>query len=459
MSQMQENKMGVMPIRKLVLSMSIPMMLSMLVQALYNIVDSMYVSYVSEAALTAVSLAFPVQNLMISVSTGIGVGMNAMLSRALGSKDSEHVNMAATHGILLIAIGYIIFLIFGLVGLETFMRAQTDIQEIVEMGVEYLQVVCIASFVLFGQITVERLLQATGRSMYSMITQMVGAIINIILDPVLIFGYLGMPAMGVTGAAVATVIGQAVAMAIGIYLNVRRNPEINLSFKHFKLHPYVIGRILYTGIPSVLLGGIGSVMTFCMNKILFAFSSTAVAVLGVYFKIQSFVFMPVFGLNNGTIPILAYNYGAGKKERMYATIRFSMVFASCLMLVGCAIFEIIPNLLLAIFDASDAMLSIGVPALRIIATHFVLAGISIICTSSCQALGYSIFSMIGSAIRQLVVLLPVAYLLAQTGVLDLVWLAFPIAELISLLVNLFFLSITLKKLQWPEEKPEKAIAS
>ena len=434
-----ENKMGVMPVGRLLFSMSLPMMISMLVQALYNVVDSMFVARISEAALTALSMAFPVQNLMIAVAAGLGVGLNAVLSRALGAKDEKGVNRAATSGILLLTISAGLFVIGGLTVVEPFFRAQTDIAEIVSSGVVYTRIVMVGSLGLFMQILFERLLQSTGRTMLTMISQATGAIINLILDPVFIFGLLGMPKMGVAGAALATLIGQWVAAAMGLIMNIRMNPEVSISMKGFRVHGATVRRILAIGVPSVIMQSIGSVMTFLMNQILIAFSSTAVAVFGVYFKLQSFVFMPIFGLNNGTVPIVAYNYGARRPDRMTRAIRYSIVTAMSIMVAGTLLFQAIPDKLLAIFDASEEMLRIGVPALRIISLSFPIAGFCIGCGSVFQALGYSVYSMIVSLVRQLFVLIPCAYLIGRvTGNVTMIWWAFVVAELFSLLLSSFF---------------------
>ncbi|MCH1984396.1 MATE family efflux transporter [Ruminococcus sp. OA3] len=437
--QTHENKMGTMPVNRLLLSMSLPMIISMIVQALYNVVDSIFVSFISENALTAVSMAFPIQNLMISVGAGLGVGINALLSRSLGEKNQEKANQTAVQGIFLVAISFLLFLIFGIFGSSAFMHSQTDISEILESGTIYLTICSSLSFALFGQMTFERLLQSTGRTMYTMVTQGTGAIINIILDPILIFGYLGFPKMGVAGAAIATVFGQFVAFLLAVYFNLRKNTDILISFRGFRPHARILKEILAVGIPSIIMQAISSVMTFGMNKILFRFSSTAVAVFGAYFKLQSFVFMPVFGLNNGMVPIIAYNYGAGKRERLIKTIKLSVMYAVGIMLFGLITIQLIPGALLSMFNASPQMLEIGVPALRIISLSFVFAGYCIITSSVFQALGNGVYSMIISIVRQIVILLPVAYLFSKIGTLSTVWFAFPIAELASLTLCTVFL--------------------
>lgn len=442
---LRENKMGTMPENKLLLSMAVPMMISMLVQALYNIVDSIFVSRICEDALTAVSMAFPWQNIVIAIAVGFGVGINALLSRALGQKNAERVNQVAVNGLLLAGLSYLLVLVAGLIGIRAYMRTQTDIETIVNYGITYLNICILCSFGVFVEITFERFLQATGRTVYSMITQLTGAITNIILDPILIFGLLGFPKLGIAGAAWATVIGQCVGAVVAVMLNHFKNPEVHLRLRHIRPNGRLMCEITAISIPSIIMSCISSLTCFVMNMILIAYSSTAVAVFGVYFKLQSFVFMPVFGLNNGMVPIIAYNYGAQKPERIHKTIRLGMVYAVAIMVVGLLVFQLIPKELLRMFDASDAMLEIGAPALRIMSLAFVFAGIGIVSGSSCQAFGYSVYSMLISIARQIVVLIPAAYLLSLTGVLRSIWFAFPIAEIFSLILSLFFLRTTLKK--------------
>ncbi len=435
----QENKMGAMPVNRLLISMSLPMMISMLVQALYNIIDSIFVSRINENALTAVSLAFPLQSLMIAFGVGTGVGINALLSRALGEKDSEKVNKAAVNGIFLDGVNFVIFLLIGLFATTPFYLIQTGDAEIFSYGKQYLSIVCCCSLGMFTQFVFERLLQSTGKTFYTMLTQGMGALINIILDPIFIFGYFGLPAMGVAGAAIATVIGQTVAGIAAVAVNLKKNTEIKLQFRGFRPDMAIIGEIYKVGVPSIIMQSIGSFMTYGMNQILLAFTSTAATVFGVYFKLQSFVFMPIFGLNNGMVPIVAYNFGARNKERLTRTVKLSMVYAVCLMAAGFLVFQIFPAQLFAMFDASETMLAIGVPALRIISLSFVLAGVGIVSGSVFQALGNGVYSLIVSVARQLLVLLPVAFLLSLTGNLNAVWWAFPIAELVSFGVSVFFL--------------------
>lgn len=442
---MEENKMGVMPVNRLLMSMSLPMMISMLVQALYNIVDSIFVSRINENALTAVSLAFPIQALLIALSTGTGVGVNAVLSKALGEKNNEKASKAAVNGLFLAVVTYLIALAIGIFFVGTFYRSQTDDTEIVTYGIQYLSIVCIFSIGMLMQMMLEKLLQSTGKTFYSMITQSVGAIINIVMDPILIFGLFGMPKFGVAGAAVATIFGQCVGSGLALFFNLKYNKEISLSLKGFKPDFPIIGKIYSVGIPSIIMQAIGSVMTYGMNRILISFSSTAAAVFGVYFKIQSFVFMPVFGLNNGMVPIIAYNYGAGKRERVVKTLKLAVTYAMGIMLFGLLLFHSVPDLFLKMFAASDHMMEIGVPALRIISLHFPLAAIGIGFSSFYQALGNGIYSMWVSLIRQLIVLLPAAWLLAKLGNVIYVWWAFPIAEVFALCLSICMMFMIFKR--------------
>lgn len=440
-----ENKMGVMPVGKLLLSMSVPMMISMLVQALYNIVDSMFVAQLNENALTAVSLAFPIQNLMIAVGTGTGVGVNALVSRSLGEKNTEHANKAANNGVYLSLFSFLAFaLLTGFFG-KIFFQVQTKDAQIISYGADYVRIVGIMSFGIFFQFIFERLLQSTGKTLYTMVTQSLGAIINIILDPIMIFGLFGFPGMEVAGAALATVVGQIVAASLAFWFNVRKNKELHISITKYRLSGIVVKQIYSVGIPSIIMASIGSVMTFGMNKILMAFTSTATAVFGVYFKLQSFIFMPVFGLNNGLVPIAAYNYGARKPNRIMKSIKLSIIYAEAIMFVGVLIFQFFSADLLGIFNASDSMLEIGVPALRIISLSFLLAGFGIVCSSVFQALGHGMLSLIVSVLRQLVVLLPAAFILSRTGGLSVIWWAFPIAEIFAGVISFIFIRHVYRK--------------
>lgn len=439
----EENKLGVMPITKLIWNMSLPIIASMLVQALYNIVDSWFVSRVSEQALTSVSLAFPAQNLMIGLATGTAVGVNALMGRALGAGLRERADKVANNGVFLAVVGFVISALLGLTCSDLFFRSQTQVENIIQMGNDYLRIVTIGSLGMFCQIMYERLLQGTGRSILSMYTQGLGAIINIILDPIFIFGLK----MGVAGAAVATIIGQFCGCALAIYFNHKKNTDITLSLRGFRPNWRLIGEIYAIGLPSVIMIAIGSVMTFLMNKILITYHAaheTAATAFGVYFKLNSFIFMPIFGLNNGVIPIVAYNYGAQNRRRMMATIKRSALYACCIMVFGTVLFWAIPDTLLRLFDASDVMLAAGVPALRIISLSFCMAGACIALGSSFQALGKSMYSMVTSIVRQLVFLIPIAYVLARYGASvgnsDLVWWCYPLAEIFSLTLTLVFFS-------------------
>ena len=438
-TNVKENKMGVLPIKKLIISMSLPMMISMLVQALYNVVDSIFVAQVSKDALAAVTYAFPMQNLMIAVGSGTGVGINALLSRSLGAKQFDRSNAAANNGILLTMINAVIFMLIGLFGAEAFIKSQVSNPQIVDYGATYLGICSTFSFGIFFQMTFERLLQSTGLTIYSMISQGTGALINIIFDPILIFGLAGFPKLGVAGAAYATVLGQVVAGTIGLILNLKYNKEIRFSLKGiFSPASDIIKQIYIVGIPSILMMSIGSVMTYLMNQILSSFSTMATTVFGAYFKLQSFFFMPIFGLNNGLIPVLAYNYGARKKERIREALGFAMKLAVSIMLIGLISFQLVPKILLGFFNPDDEMLRIGVPALRIISLSFPIAGACIAMGSVFQAFSKSIYSLVVSIGRQLVALIPAAWLLSKTGVVTNVWWAFLIAEGVSLMLSLFF---------------------
>ena len=441
----QENKMGVLPVGRLLASMAVPMMISMLVQAMYNVVDSVFVSRISENALNAVSLAFPLQNLMIAVGAGTAVGINALLSRSLGEKRQDMADRAAGTGIFLSLCNAVVFACIGIFLSRAFFMAQAkSVPEIVEMGTAYTRICLGLSVGLFSQFCFERLLQSTGRTVLAMTTQLVGAVINIVLDPVFIFGLCGMPRLGVTGAAVATVLGQMVAAVLAIVMNLKKNPDIHIRPWLIRWDKTVAREIYRVGVPSIVMQSIGSVMTFGMNKILFVFTPTATAVFGAYFKIQSFIFMPVFGLNNGMVPIISYNYGAARPDRVWKTVRLTIFTAVGIMCLGFLAFQTIPDVLLSLFDASAEMTAIGVPALRTISISFLLAGFCIIAGSVCQAIGNPLYSMVVSVCRQLVVLLPAAWLLSRTGRLELVWWSFPIAEIASVTLSTIFLRRTVR---------------
>ena len=446
--------MGVMPVNRLLITMSVPMMLAMLVQALYNVVDSVFVSQLSEDALNAVSLAFPVQNIMIALAVGTGVGINALLSKSLGEQDAARANRTAEHGVLLAAITCAVFMVCGTLLARPFYMVQVPNEPvIVEYGAQYMQICSLFSCGIFMEVMFERLLQSTGRTVYTMFTQGVGAVFNIIFDPLLIFGIGPFPRLEVAGAAVATVMGQIVAAVLAILFNHFRNHDIKLSLKGFRFDGWIVRRIYLVGAPSIIMNAIGSLMVFGMNQILLTFTKTATAVLGVYFKVQSFVFMPIYGLNNGMVPIIAYNYGARKKDRLLRTVKLGVLYAVLIMIVGLLVVQTIPDKIFLLFQADENMLSIGVPALRIISLSFVFAGYCVVTSATFQALGEGIQSMIVSIVRQLVVLLPAAWLLAKLGDVNLVWYAFPIAELASLTLCTVFLVRTYRKLIKPLDEP------
>lgn len=444
-----ENKMGVMPINRLLVSMSLPMIISMLIQAMYNIIDSIFVAQIGEEALTAVSMAFPIQNLMIAVSSGTCVGVNALLSRSLGEHNKRDAQFAAVNGIFLAMAGALAFALFGIFGSRMYFESQTNNPQIVEYGVQYLQICSIFCFGLFMEMMLERILQSTGRTIYNMYSQGVGAITNIILDPIMIFGWFGFPALGIQGAALATVTGQILAMLLSIYFNKKKNLDVSISMRGFRPHARIIRMIYSVGIPSIIMLSISSVMTYCMNLILIAFSATAVTVFGVYFRLQSFIFMPVFGLNNGMVPIIAYNYGARNKQRVIDTIKMSIYISVGIMLVGLVIFQVFPAQLLGMFKASEHMLEVGVPALRLISISFIFAGYCIIVSSVFQALGNGVYSLLVSVARQLVTIIPVAYLFARFLGLHAVWFAFPLSEIVSVIIS----SILFKRIYNKKIKP------
>ncbi|MBR0160050.1 MAG: MATE family efflux transporter [Oscillospiraceae bacterium] len=445
--KIDSRRMGEMPEGRLLITMAIPMILSMMVQALYNVVDSIYVARVSEDCLSALSLAFPAQNIMIGLATGTGVGVSTLVSRALGRRDGEEARRVTGTAIFLCFCCWFLVALFGVFGAKAFICSQTQVASIRGHAESYLQIVTIGSLFVYLEICAERLLQSTGLTRLSMWTQIIGAVTNIILDPFFIFGWLGLPAMGTAGAAVATVIGQAVGAIVGFVFHVRLNTELPIQLKEIRPHLPIIRSIYRIGFPSILMMCIGSLTNYLMNIILGAFTSTAVAVYGVYFKIQSFFFMPVFGINNALIPVIGYNYGARKKERIYRTILFGVLYASCFMLLGLSAFQLIPKQLLGIFAPSETMLSIGVPALRRISLSYVFAGFCIVAGSTCQALDRSVYSLLVSVLRQVVALIPAAWLLSRTGDVNMVWWAFPIAEIISFTASALFLRSALKGME------------
>ena len=446
MSNQPENKMGTMPVGKLLLSMALPLAISMLVQAFYNIVDSIYVSRISESAVTALSLAFPIQNLQIGFATGVAVGMNSLLSKSLGEGNRDRANRAAGNGIILMLSAVALFMIFGAVGARPYYAMQSSVAATVDGGTAYTSICCLLTLGIFVEILFERLLQSSGRTIYTLFTQGTGAIINIILDPIFIFGFapLGIKPMGIAGAAVATVIGQWVAAIMAVIFNLTRNPDVQFALKYLKPDRKVMSKILTVGIPSIIMMAIGSVMTFCMNQIFQGFKSygeTATAVFGVYFKLQSFFLMPLFGINNAAISIIAYNYGARKPKRITGTLKCSLITAMCIMLLGVAVFQLLPQVLMGIFSGENTgenFIKFGISALRIVSLHFPLAAVGIALSSSFQAMGIGIYSTITSLGRQLIALVPAAYLLSLTGSVDAVWWSFPIAEVVSMLLSLYF---------------------
>ena len=435
---LQENKMGVMPIGKLLVNMALPMIASMLVQALYNVVDSIYVSQISESAVTALSLAFPVQNMQIGFAVGIGVGVNSLLSKSLGERNQEAANRTAGNGMVLMIIATVLFMLFGIFGTRAYYEMQSTVRETVEGGISYTTICCLFGLGIFIEILGERLLQATGRTVHTMITQATGAIVNILLDPVFIFGWFGLPAMGIAGAAIATVIGQWVAGILAIFFNIKFNPEVQFGKKYLKLDGYTVKTILTVGIPSIVMNGIGSVMNFAMNQILQGFAETATSVFGIYFKLQSFFFMPLFGLNGATISIIAFNYGARKPERIVKTLKIATGAALVMMICGFLAFQFIPDLLLGMFNPSESFLNMGRACLRTISWSFPVAAICISLSASFQALGNGMYSTITSLFRQMFALLPLAYLMSLTGDVNKVWLAYPMAEVVSGTVTMFF---------------------
>ena len=442
---MEEQKMGTMPINKLLLTMAAPMILSMMIGALYNIVDSIFVSNYSENALTAVSLAFPIQNIIVALGTGVGVGVNALLSRLLGEKKQDEVNKTAHNGLIISFIVYLFLLIFGLLGVKGFYGIQTTNKDICNMGISYLSIVSIFSFGQIFQLVMEKLLQSTGRTTYTMITQLTGAIINIILDPILIFGYFGLPSFGTAGAAIATVVGQIIAMILGLIFNLKYNKEIQFSIHELKYDSYYISNICYVGVPAGITMFISSIMSFGINKILLSFSTTATAVFGAYFKLYTFVSMAAFGLNNALISIVAYNLGTMQYDRIKYSIKLSGIYSAIIGLIGLVILQLFPNQIMQAFNASSTMTSMGITALRITSTSFIFACISIMVCYALQGLSIGIPSMIISALRQVIILLPLAYLLGRIFNVTGVWLAFPITEIIVTIISCIYLRKILKK--------------
>ena len=442
---MKENKMGTMEVRRLILTMSLPIMISMLVQALYNIVDSMFVARVSEAALAAVSLCYPIQMIMVAVACGTGVGINALLSRYLGEKKQEKASQVAMHGLFCAICNWLVFAVIGLFFSEAFLRLFSDDVQIIMMGISYMQICTICSFGVFVQITYERIMQSTGNTIYNMVIQGVGALINIILDPIFIFGLGPVPALGTAGAAIATVIGQIVAMFLGIIITQKKIREIQLSVRGFHLDGMIMKAMYRIAIPAILMQSIMSFMTVMMNMILAPFSEMAVSVFSIYYKLQQFVFMAVLGMNNALIPILSYNYGANQMERIRESIRFALWMSCVIMAIGTVVFQLFPTQLLYLFDAKETLLSIGIPALRTISVSFVFAGISMVLCSVFQALGSPNHSLLVTLLRQMVILLPLAYGFSSAFGLDMCWWSFPITEVLCALLSLYLLRSVQKR--------------
>lgn len=448
---MQENKMGTMPVPKLLITMSLPMVISMFVQAMYNLIDSIFVAQINQDALTAVNMSFPMQSLMIAFQTGLGVGMNAAVSRLLGEKKPREAGNAAVHGLILTLVNYLIFLTVGLTLLPLFFNVQSKSIAVVDYGIEYLSVICVFSFGLFFQICFERFLQATGKTVYSMIMQGVGAFVNIFLDPVFIFGVkmFGIPAMGVRGAAIATVLGQCISCALGAFLHFKLNRDLRLKFRGFKIDWAMVKKIYAVGIPSIVMSALMSVMTYCMNIILKGYEEAAATAFGVYFKLQSFVIMPVFGMNNGIVPIIAYNYGARKGDRIIKTIKLGIIYATATMLVGLVLFQLLPEFFLSFFNPNEELIRIGVPALRILSFSFIFVGGSIVMTSAFQALGNGLWSLFVFIVRLLVPALPLAAVFGMISGTTMIWAALPISDLCGVTLS----AILMKKMYTKTIKP------
>lgn len=436
--QLEENKMGVMPVKKLLFTMSLPAMISMIIQALYNIVDSIFVAMISEKALAAVTLVFPVQMLIISVGVGTGVGISSLIARRLGEKRFDEANASASHGFLLAFFSWIAFALFGLFLTKPFLGLFSDDAAILDDAVIYCMIITLGSIFIFIQINTEKMLQATGNMMFPMIFNIAGAVTNIILDPILIFGLLGAPKMGVAGAAIATIIGEFVGMALGLIMLFCFKHAVHVKIRGFKFNGGIVKDIYAVGVPSIVMQAIGSFAISGMNAILIQFSAAAVAVLGVYFRIQSLIFMPVFGLNQGTLPIIGYNYGARNKARLLEGYKTATLTAMCIMAVGTIVFNLFPVPILKLFSASPEMIHIGVKALSTISLCFVPAGFVIMASTLFQALGHGVLSLITSLMRQLFLIVPIAWLLARYFGVDYVWYAYPIAEVAAVILTVFF---------------------
>ncbi|MCT4687921.1 MATE family efflux transporter [Vallitalea sp.] len=438
----KENKMGTMKVSKLMITMSLPAILSMLVQGLYNIVDSIFVSRVSDDALTAVSLAFPIQLIIIACFVGLGIGINSLISRKLGEQDHEAASNAAEHGILLCIVLYIIILLIGILFVNSFFTLFTDSQNIISLGTEYIKIIMIFSF---GRLLAQAgtsILQGSGNMIHPMISQLCGAVFNIILDPILIFGYFGFPALGVKGAAIATISSQILSMVYILIVLFTKQNSVKLNLRTFKYDSKILKGIMQVGLPATIMQAIGSVMVTGLNLILAGFGEASVTVLGVYYKLQSLIFLPVFGLSQGVMPIIGYNYGAKNRKRLIKALKLGIIAAVVYMTLGFLVFQIMPAQLLELFDSSDEMMKIGVPAFRIISYVFPLAAVSIMCGTAFQGMGKAYISMIVSILRQLVVLLPGAFILGKLFGLDGVWISFVLAEIVGIVVVL----VSIKKI-------------
>ena len=434
-----ENKMGVMPVNPLLLSMAWPMILAMLVGACYNIVDSLFVSHYSENALTAVSLAYPIQNLIVAIGTGVGVGANALLASYLGQKDPDSADKTAMHSVIIGACFYLLLLLFGLFAVRQYFLIQTDDPEIMEMGTQYLKIVAIFSFGQIFELIGEKLLQATGRTVYTMITQASGAVLNIILDPILIFGLLGFPEMGTMGAAAATVIGQIFAMLLGIYFNLCKNKEIHWTWRGFRIERVYVSQICRLGIPTIIMNAMTAVMSFGINKIILSYSSTAAAVFGAYFKIQTFVYMALFGLNNALLSIVAFNRGAERPDRVEKAILLAGVYSAGIGAIGTLVMFFFAEQLLSAFNPSETMLAMGMTAFRILSLTFVFGGLSTMVSYALQGFARGFSSMVISAMRQVILLLPLALLFSSWMGLQGVWIGYLAAEIMTAFIALVYL--------------------
>lgn len=430
------NKMGTEPVLKLIITMSLPAMFSMLVQGMYNIVDSMFVARVGNDAFTAISLALPIQMLMIAFSVGTGIGLNSLISRRLGAGKQEDADNAATHGIFLGLVTGLTFAIIGLIAIKPFFGMFTSDEAIYTMGCQYGFVVTFFSMGSFLEVYTEKIIQSTGNMLYPMVMQLIGAITNLILDPIMIFGLFGFPKLGVRGAAIATVTGQIIAMIFGLYILFNRNHGVNIHFKNFRPKLDIIKEIYKVGFPSIVMQSISSFLITALNGILINFSASAVNVLGIYYKVQSFIFMPLFGLCQGLMPIMGYNFGARNKKRLLDALKYGLTIAIAIMSLGTAVFMIFPSQLLAIFNANEEVLALGIPALRIVSLCFIGASVGIILSNTYQSVGNGLYSLIVSILRQAVIILPFAFIMSKFWGVTAVWMSFPVSEYIATSVSI-----------------------